>query len=94
MIRIGGYKPQPGATYPAVVKECVEPKLKGYGGLVVYADDFVVCFQNKEEAEEFYKHLKSRMEHFGMTLEESKTSRKNFTKTYKEVHRLIRKEIE
>lgn len=57
---------------------------------MVYADDFVVCFQNKEEAEEFYKHLKSRMEHFGMTLEESKTSRKKFTKTCKEVHRLIR----
>ncbi len=54
-------------------KECVEPKLKGYGGLVVYADDFVACFQYKEEAEEFYKHLKGRMEHFGMTLEESKT---------------------
>lgn len=103
---------------------------------MVYADDFVACFQNKEEAEEFYKHLKSRMEHFGMILEESKTrliefgryaeercrregrkpepftflgfthycshgrngkfhvkrktSRKKFTKTCKEVHRLIR----
>ena len=54
-------------------KECVEPKLKGYGGLVVYADDFVACFQYKEEAEEFYKHLKGRMGHFGMTLEESKS---------------------
>lgn len=54
-------------------KECIEPKLKGYGGLVVYADDFVACFQYKEEAEEFYKHLKCRMGHFGMTLEESKT---------------------
>jgi len=54
-------------------KECIEPKLKGYGGLVVYADDFVACFQYKEEAEEFYKHLKSRMGHFGMTLGESKT---------------------
>lgn len=40
-------------------KERIEPKLKGYGGLVVYADDFVACFQNKEEAEEFYKHLKA-----------------------------------
>lgn len=55
-------------------KECVEPKLRGYGGLVVYADDFVACFQYKDEAEEFYRHLKSRMEHFGMTLEESKSS--------------------
>lgn len=48
--------------------------MKGYGGLVVYADDFVACFQYKEEAEEFYKHLKGRMEHFGMTLEESESS--------------------
>ena len=55
-------------------KECIQPKLKGYGGLVVYADDFVACFQYKEEAEEFYKHLKNRMEHFGMTLEENKSS--------------------
>lgn len=55
-------------------KECIDPKLKGYGGLVVYADDFVACFQYKEEAEEFYKHLKNRMERFGMTLEESKSS--------------------
>ena len=54
-------------------KECVEPKLKGHGGLVVYADDFVACFQYKEEAEEFYKHLKGRMGHFGMTLEENKS---------------------
>lgn len=36
-------------------------------------DDFVFCFQYKEEAERFYEHLKRRMEHFGMTLEESKT---------------------
>ena len=54
-------------------RERIEPMLKGYGGLVVYADDFVACFQYKEEAEEFYRHLKGRMEHFGMTLEESKT---------------------
>ena len=54
-------------------KERVEPRLRGYGGLVVYADDFVCCFQNKDEAEEFYKHLKKRMMHFGLELEESKT---------------------
>lgn len=47
-------------------------------GLVVYADDFVACFQYKEEAEEFYKHLKNRMEHFGMTLEENKSSLMEF----------------
>ena len=54
-------------------KEKMEPVMKGYAGLVVYADDFVACFQYKSDAEIFYKHLKSRMIHFGLELEESKT---------------------
>ena len=54
-------------------REKVQPLLRGYSGLVVYADDFVVCFQYKEEAEIFYEHLKRRMEHFGLELEESKS---------------------
>ena len=54
-------------------EECIVPKLKGYGGLVVYADDFVVCFQYKEEAELFYELLKKRMKIFGLEMEESKT---------------------
>lgn len=54
-------------------KEQVQPKQKGYAGIVVYADDFVVCFQYKREAEEFYERLKHRMKHFGLTLEEEKS---------------------
>ena len=54
-------------------KERVQPQLKGYSGLVVYADDFVVCFQYKEEAERFYEALKKRLEHFGLKIEEDKT---------------------
>lgn len=54
-------------------RECIQPNLKGYSGIVVYADDFILCFQNKEEAEEVYERLKRRMKHFGMTLEENKT---------------------
>lgn len=54
-------------------KEKVKPKLRGYAGLVVYADDFVVTFQYKEEAERFYERLKKRMEHFGLSLEEEKS---------------------
>lgn len=50
-------------------KEKVAPKFKGYVGLIVYADDFVCCFQYKEEAELFYERLKHRMEHFGLELE-------------------------
>ena len=52
--------------------EIVEPSLKGYAGIVNYADDFVVCFQYKWEAEAFYKRLKHRMEYFGLSLAEEK----------------------
>ena len=54
-------------------KEVITPKLKGYAGLVVYADDFVVTFQYKSDAEWFYEHLKRRMGHFGLSLEEEKS---------------------
>lgn len=54
-------------------KEKIQPLLKGYAGLVVYADDFVMCFQNKKEAEMVYELLKRRMGKFGMRLEENKT---------------------
>ena len=54
-------------------KEVIKPVLKGYSGLVVYADDFVVCFQHKEDAEMFYERLKKRMESFGLKLEEEKS---------------------
>lgn len=54
-------------------KEVIQPKMNGYCGLVVYADDFVVCFQHKKEAEIFYESLKRRLSHFGLEIEEDKT---------------------
>lgn len=54
-------------------KEKVKPCLKGYANIIVYADDFVCCFQYKKEAEEFYERLKHRMMHYGLELEESKS---------------------
>ena len=54
-------------------KEKIQPKARGFCGLVVYADDFVVCFQHKDEAESFYKLLGDRMEHFGLSLEKEKS---------------------
>lgn len=54
-------------------KEKIQPTLKGFSGIVVYADDFVVCFQYKEDAEMFYERLKRRMGHFGLSLEEEKS---------------------
>ena len=54
-------------------KEKVKPCLRGYADIIVYADDFVCCFQYKEDAEEFYERLKHRVMHFGLELEESKS---------------------
>lgn len=54
-------------------KEAVTPHMRGYCGLVVYADDFVCCFQYKDDAEKFYEHLVNRMKHFGLSLEEEKS---------------------
>lgn len=54
-------------------KERVQPACRGYSGLVVYADDFVTCFQYKDDAEQFYEHLIRRMRHFGLEIEENKT---------------------
>ena len=65
-------------------EEKVKPKLRGYCGLIVYADDFVACFQYKEEAEEFYSRLKHRMEHFGLSLEEEKSRLIEFGRFAKE----------
>lgn len=53
--------------------EVIKPTLKGYAGIVNYADDFVVCFQYKWEAEMFYERLKHRMEYFGLSLAEEKS---------------------
>ena len=60
------------------------PKLRGYAGLVVYADDFVVTFQYKSDAEWFYEHLKNRMEHFGLSLEDNKSRLIEFGRFAKE----------
>ena len=54
-------------------KERVQPALKGFSGMVVYADDFVICFQNRNEAEWFWQKLEKRMEHFGLSLEKEKS---------------------
>ena len=50
-------------------KEKIQPNLRGYSGLVVYADDFVCCFQYEEEAKLFYERLSRRMGNFGLELE-------------------------
>ena len=54
-------------------KEKIQKEFEGFCGIVVYADDFVACFQYKREAGEFYGRLKRRMAYFNLEMEESKT---------------------
>lgn len=41
--------------------------------LVRYADDFVCCFQNEDDAKEFYQALKVRLNKFNLEIAEEKT---------------------
>lgn len=46
---------------------------QGEGWLVNFADDFIACFREKEDADKFYEDLKSRLAYFGLELQEEKT---------------------
>lgn len=47
--------------------------MRGQCYLIRYADDFVCCFQNKDEAALFLGVLKKRFAKFGLELAEEKT---------------------
>lgn len=47
--------------------------LQKEGWLVNFADDFIACFQEKEDAEKFHQDLKERLAGFGLELQEEKT---------------------
>jgi RNA-directed DNA polymerase len=51
----------------------VIPQLNGYARLIRYADDFVVCFENENEARAFGAALRKRMSEFGLTISEEKS---------------------
>src|SRR6201993_3122138 len=51
----------------------VKPRLRGEAYLVRYIDDFVLCFQYREDALRVQKALCQRLSKFGLTLESSKT---------------------
>ncbi|MCL1790318.1 MAG: reverse transcriptase domain-containing protein [Peptococcaceae bacterium] len=50
-----------------------KPTCRGECGLVVYADDLVATFQNKDEAERFLEDMRNRFKKFGLELEPEKT---------------------
>jgi RNA-directed DNA polymerase len=57
---------------------------KGKTVLIRYADDFVVCFENKEEAERFLKELAVRFKSFNLELSGEKTRLLEFGKQSKQ----------
>ena len=56
----------------------------GYARLIRYADDFVVCFQRKQDAMDFRPVLSERLAKFGLEVEPSKTKVLEFGRFAKE----------
>jgi RNA-directed DNA polymerase len=53
--------------------ESVRPRMKGATFLVRFADDFLLGFENKEDAEKVYRVLFRRFEKYGLSLHPDKT---------------------
>lgn len=53
--------------------EMIKKTAKGYVEIINYADDMILCFQYKDEAENTYKLLKIRLKQIGLEFAENKT---------------------
>ena len=51
----------------------VKKEMQGYTKMIRYADDFIVCFENKEEAEGFGIKLRERLAIFGLRISGAKS---------------------
>lgn len=56
----------------------IKPKCRGYARLIRYADDYVACFQNEQDAKEFEAAMKERLEQFHLGVAPEKTKRFEF----------------
>jgi group II intron reverse transcriptase/maturase len=54
-------------------EKAIRPTLTGEGSIVRYADDFVCCFHNEEDARRFYELLKERLAKFQLEIAEAKS---------------------
>ena len=61
-------------------EKVIKPKCKGSVYLSRYADDFVVLFQYKREADLFYRELPKRLGKFGLEVAQDKTQILSFSK--------------
>ena len=51
----------------------VKKETRGYTQMTRYADDFIVCFEHKDEAEAFGDKLRERLAKFGLRISEAKS---------------------
>jgi len=58
----------------------IKPHLSGRAMLIRYADDFVVAFQYRQEAREFYRALPERLKAFNLDVAPEKTHLKRFSR--------------
>jgi group II intron reverse transcriptase/maturase len=54
-------------------EKAIKPRLRGECYLIRYIDDFIVCFQTKDDAVRFMTVLEKRLAKFSLTLEPNKT---------------------
>jgi RNA-directed DNA polymerase len=54
-------------------EDVVKPRLRGQAYEIRYADDFILCFQCREDAEKVLAVLRKRFEKYGLTLHPEKT---------------------
>lgn len=54
-------------------EDVVKPRLRGQAYEIRYADDFILCFQYREDAEKVLAVLRKRFEKYGLTLHPEKT---------------------
>ena len=64
--------------------EKIKKQSKGYMEIINYADDIVMCFQYKDEAEETYRKMKDRLKLCGLEFAEDKTKLIEFGRFAKE----------
>lgn len=56
----------------------IQPQQRGHSRMIRYADDFVVCFEYRHEAEAFERALKTRLAKFGLEVATDKTKTLRF----------------
>jgi group II intron reverse transcriptase/maturase len=61
------------------MQETIKPLLKGEMFLIRYADDFVIGFENEEDARRVNQTLPKRMEKYGLSIHPEKSKLINFT---------------